>query len=328
MRIIITEQQFNSLLLNEGGPSLWWREIKQAVKLSNNIDDFEIKFIDLYDHARKTGLVGYIKTLFYDKMTPEQIKQEILDGYIDENGKLVKYKGRLDLRKKNQKLYSLSGKISKKYNLMKGVDDILTQVFLGTNRIDWTPELIRQEFKKGDYKGRGDFHTKNQKLYDAARNRGMLDELIPDKLYIDWTPELIRQEFENGDYEGRSDLEKKNNALYSAAKRHDMLDELIPDALRTSWTPELIRQEFKKGDYKSRSDLKIKNYNLYDAARNRGMLDELIPDKLTTDWTPELVRQEFKKGDYKSRTDLNTRNPKLFSAARKRGMLDELIPKK
>ena len=270
MRIIITEQQFNSLLLNEGGPSLWWREVNKATKNVNNIDEFEIKFPDLFDHARKKGLVGYIKTLFYDKMTPEQVKQEIIDGG---------YKGRTDLQIKNSKLYGLSNKISKRHNLMKGVDDILTQVFLGTNRIDWTPELIRQEFKNGDYNSRGDLGMRNYNLYSAAKKRGMLDELIPDRLHIDWTPELIRQEFENGDYKGRTDLEKKNTNLYQAAKRYKMLDELIPDKLNTSWTPELIRQEFKKGDYKSRGDLNTRNVALYFAARNRGMLDELIPKK-------------------------------------------------
>jgi hypothetical protein len=164
MRIIITEQQFNSLLLNEGAPSLWWKEIKQAVKLVNNIDEFEIKFSQLYDSARKQGLVWYVKRLFYDKMTPEQVKQEILDGYIDENGKLVKYKGRNDLKEKNQKLYKLAGKISKKYNLTKKVDDILTQVFPDTLQRYWTPELIRQEFKKGDYKSRSDLKIKNGNL--------------------------------------------------------------------------------------------------------------------------------------------------------------------
>jgi hypothetical protein len=279
MRIIITEQQFNSLLLNEGGPSLWWREIKQTTKNVNNIDEFEIKFPELFDHARKKGLVGYIKTLFYDKMTPEQIKQEILDGYIDENGKLVNYKGRLDLRKKNQKLYNLANKISKRHNLTKKVDDILTQAFPDALHTSWTPELIRQEFKKGDYNSRYDLEEKNTNLYQAAKRRGMLDELIPDKLTTDWTPELVRQEFKKGDYNSRGDLKIKNTALYFAARKRGMLDELIPDRLRIDWTPELVRQEFKKGDYKGRTDLQIKNNALYSAAINRGMLDELIPKK-------------------------------------------------
>jgi hypothetical protein len=319
MKIIITEQQFNSLLLNEGGPSLWWREVKQATKNVNNIDEFEVKFPELFDHARKKGLVSYIKKLFYDKMTPEQVKQEIIDG---------NYKGRKDLHIKNRKLYDLAGVISKKYNLTKDVDDILTQAFPDTYQTSWTPELIRQEFKKGDYTGRGDFQIKNNKLFYAAKRRGMLDELIPDKLTTDWTPELIRQEFKKGDYTGRGDFQIKNLKLYQAAKRYKMLDELIPDKLYIDWTPELIRQEFKKGDYNSRSDFQIKNNKLYNAAKKLGMLDELIPDKLIISWTPELVRQEFKKGDYKGRLDLVNKNNALYLAAKRRGMLDELIPKK
>jgi uncharacterized tellurite resistance protein B-like protein len=173
MKILITEQQFNSLLLNEGAKSLWWREIKQAVKLCDNIDEFEIKFSQLYDSARKQGLVGYIKTLFYDKMTPEQIKQEILDGYIDENGKLVKYKGREDLFLKNRKLYNLSGKISKKYNLTKNVDDILTQAFpfkYGFNLSTATVEQVLDYIKSMGYKTKDEFRSKNFYMYSHIPN--------------------------------------------------------------------------------------------------------------------------------------------------------------
>ena len=219
MKIIITEQQFNSLLLKEGAPSLWWKEIKQAVKLCNNIDEFEIKFSGLYDKARKQGLVGYIKTLFYNKMTPGQVKQEIIDG---------EYVGRSDLSKKNRKLYNLVNIISKKNNLTRGVDDVLSQSFPDTYYMSWTPELIRQEFKKGDYKTRVDLESKNSPLYRAAKKRGMLDELIPDKLKKGWTPELIRQEFKKGDYKTRVDLDNRNSPLYQAAWKRDMLDELFP----------------------------------------------------------------------------------------------------
>jgi methylphosphotriester-DNA--protein-cysteine methyltransferase len=173
MKILITEQQFNSLLLNEGAKSLWWKEIKQAVKLVNNIDEFEIKFNQLYDSARKQGLVWYVKRLFYDKMTPEQIKKEILDGYIDENGKLVKYKGREDLALKNQKLYKLAGKISKKYNLMKGVDDILTQAFpfkYGFYIPTATVEQVLEYIESMGYKTKDEFRSKSNTLYSHLPN--------------------------------------------------------------------------------------------------------------------------------------------------------------
>jgi hypothetical protein len=48
-------------------------------------------------------------------------------------------------------------------------------------QIDWTPDLIRKEFYVGDYKSRGDLQIKNFALYNAARKRKMLDELIPKK---------------------------------------------------------------------------------------------------------------------------------------------------
>jgi hypothetical protein len=324
MRIIITEQQFNLILLGEGAKSLWWKEIKQAVKLCNNIDEFEIKFNQLYDSARKQGLVWYIKTLFYDKMTPEQIKREILDG---------DYKGRDDLKKKNLRLYNLSGKISKKYNLTKGVDDILTQAFPIYNIKDATVDDVVNFIKWNVYNSRTEFANDKinggKSVYDSVdkdvRNKA-LNIVFPDTDRISWTPDLIRQEFKKGDYKRITDLQIKNKALYGAAERRGMLDELIPDKYK--WTPKLIRQEFKKGDYKGRNDLQKKNVNLYQAAHKYGMLDELLPNKLNISWTPELIRQEFKKGDYRGRLDLANKNPKLYDAAHKRGMLDELFPKK
>ena len=91
----------------------------------------------------------------------------------------------------------------------------------------WTPELIRQEFITGDYNSRGDLQNRNPKLYQAAKKRGMLDELIPDTLQTSWTPELIRQEFITGDYTSRRDLNIRNPKLYDAARRYGMLDELM-----------------------------------------------------------------------------------------------------
>jgi hypothetical protein len=238
MKILITEQQFNSLLLGEGAKSLWWKEIKQAVKLCNNIDEFKIKFNQLYDSARKQGLVSYIKTLFYDKMTPAQIKQEILDGYIDENRKLVKYKNREDLRLKNWKLYKLAGKISKKYNLTKGVDDILTQAFpfkYGFNPKTATFEQVLDYIKSMGYKTQNEFITKSRSLYTVIPKevREKVMKSLKKVAYQDnykysykygfnlstATFEQVLDYIESMGYKTKEEFRSKSNSVYSGISK-------------------------------------------------------------------------------------------------------------
>ena len=234
MKILITEQQFNLILLGEGAKSLWWKEIKQAVKLCDNIDEFEIKFAQLYDSARKQGLVGYIKTLFYDKMTPEQIKQEILDGYIDENGKLVKYKGKTDLKVKNGKLYKLAGKISKKYNLTKNVDDILTQAF--PNKYGFIPgtatfEQVLDYIESMGYKTQNEFRTKSKTVYTVIPKevREKVMKSLKKVAYQDnykysykygfnlktATTEQVLDYIESMGYKTKEEFRSKSNSVYS-----------------------------------------------------------------------------------------------------------------
>ena len=238
MKILITEQQFNSLLLGEGAKSLWWKEIKQAVKLCNNIDEFKIKFNQLYDSARKQGLVSYIKTLFYDKMTPAQIKQEILDGYIDENRKLVKYKNREDLRLKNWKLYKLAGKISKKYNLTKNVDDILTQAFpskYGFNPRTATFEQVLDYIKSMGYKTQNEFITKSRSLYTVIPKevREKVMKSLKKVAYQDnykysykygfnlstATFEQVLDYIESMGYKTKEEFRSKSNSVYSGISK-------------------------------------------------------------------------------------------------------------
>jgi uncharacterized tellurite resistance protein B-like protein len=251
MKIILTEQQFNSLLLGEGAKSLWWKEIKQAVKLCDNIDEFEIKFSQLYDSARKQGLVGYIKTLFYDKMTPEQIKQEILDGYIDENGKLVKYKGREDLRIKNWKLYKLAGKISKKYNLTKNVDDILTQAFpfkYGFYIPTATVEQVLEYIESMGYKTQNEFISKSNTLYSQISKevRGEVMKHLESTYNYKYgfnlstaTVEQVLDYIESMGYKTKEEFRSKSKTVYDK----------IPNEVREKVMKQLERTYKEKKQY-------------------------------------------------------------------------------
>jgi methylphosphotriester-DNA--protein-cysteine methyltransferase len=239
--------------LGEGAKSLWWKEIKQAVKLVNNIDEFEVKFNQLYDSARKQGLVWYIKTLFYDKMTPEQIKQEILDGYIDENGKLVKYKGRTDLKVNNRRLFDLSDKISKKYNLTKGVDDILTQAFPITYKYGFiartaTTEQVLDYIESMGYKTQNEFITKSYSMYSNIPNE-VREKVMKhlERTYKDGfnpttaTVEQVLDYIESMGYKTQNEFITKNRSMYAN----------IPNEVRGKVMKHLEKKERNyRGNYK------------------------------------------------------------------------------
>ena len=280
MKILITEQQFNLILLGEGAKSLWWKEIKQAVKLCDNIDEFEIKFTQLYDSARKQGLVGYIKTLFYDKMTPEQIKQEILDGYIDENGKLVKYKGREDFRTKNQKLYKLAGKISKKYNLTKNVDDILTQAFpfkYGFNLRTATFEQVLEYIESMGYKTQNEFITKSITVYSQIPNevRGEVMKHLERTYKYGFNPrtatfEQVLDYIESMGYKTKDEFITKSNTVYNDIPK-EVREKVMKHLERTykhgfnptTATFEQVLDYIKSMGYETKNEFITKNRNMY-----------------------------------------------------------------
>ena len=285
MKIILTEQQFNSLLLGEGAKSLWWKEIKQAVKLCDNIDEFEIKFSQLYDSARKQGLVGYIKTLFYDKMTPEQIKQEILDGYIDENGKLVKYKGREDLRIKNWKLYKLAGKISKKYNLTKNVDDILTQAFpfkYGFYIPTATFEQVLDYIESMGYKTQNEFISKSNTLYSQISKevRGEVMKHLEYNYKYGFnlstaTFEQVLDYIESMGYKTQNEFISKSNTLYSQISkevRGEVMKHLEYN-YKYGFNPraatvEQVLDYIESMGYKTKEEFRSKSKTVYDKIPN------------------------------------------------------------
>jgi methylphosphotriester-DNA--protein-cysteine methyltransferase len=287
MKIILTEQQFNSLLLGEGAKSLWWKEIKQAVKLCNNIGEFEVKFNQLYDSARKQGLVWYIKTLFYDKMTPAQIKQEILDGYIDENGKLVKYKGREDLRIKNWKLYKLAGKISKKYNLTKNVDDILTQAFpfkYGFYIPTATVEQVLEYIESMGYKTQNEFISKSNTLYSQISKE--VREKVMKHLEYNYkygfnlstaTFEQVLDYIESMGYKTKDEFRSKSPNVYSQIPKE--VREKVMKHLESTYnykygfnlstaTFEQVLDYIESMGYKTKEEFRSKSKTVYDKIPN------------------------------------------------------------
>jgi len=340
MKILITEQQFNSLLLNEGAKSLWWREIKQAVKLVNNIDEFEIKFNQLYDSARKQGLVWYVKRLFYDKMTPEQIKQEILDGYIDENGKLVKYKGREDLRVKNRRLYDLSRKISKKYNLTKNVDDILTQTFpnkYGFNPKTATFEQVLEYIESMGYKTKNEFTTKSPTVYTKMSNevRGKVMKHLEKKERTykgnykygfnleTATFEQVLDYIESMGYKTKDEFRSKSKNVYSQIPnevREKVMKHLEKKERNYNYkygfnletaTFEQVLDYIKSMDYKTKNEFITKSPSVYNRIPNEvrekvmKQLERTYKEKRTNKTKKNIVKSRDRYNYYSTSTNPN-----------------------
>jgi Arc/MetJ-type ribon-helix-helix transcriptional regulator len=237
-------------------------DYKGRVDLSN-------KNPNLYSAALRRNMLGEFFNKKNLKWTPEKIRQSIEEG---------SYVNRSDLERRNSKLYQAAYK----NNMLDEFFGIRTPTpgRIQPHTTKWSPEKIRKEIEEGGYSKKSDLKGKNQKLYQAALKRNMLDEFF-NKKNVGWTPEKIRQVIEEGGYESRSDLRYKNQKLYNALERRnmlDMLDEFFPKKL-IEWTPEKIREEFIAGNYLNKNDLRASNSKLYRAALKRNMLDELFDKK-------------------------------------------------
>lgn len=83
--------------------------------------------------------------------------------------------------------------------------------------------MIENESLK--YNSRNEFKIGNNKAYEAARRKGILDEVCSHMItkHIIWTEEMIREEALK--YNTRTEF-KNNSGGYKAAKRRGILDDV------------------------------------------------------------------------------------------------------
>ncbi|AGB06850.1 hypothetical protein [Vibrio phage VH7D] len=93
-------------------------------------------------------------------------------------------------------------------------------------RIKWTPERLKEDALK--YKTRTEWCKNSSGAYNAARNRGLLDECCAHMKSSQrpngfWNLETLQEDASK--YNSRSEWEKRSRSAYYAAQRRGLLDE-------------------------------------------------------------------------------------------------------
>ena len=91
----------------------------------------------------------------------------------------------------------------------------------------WTPDELRNEALK--YQTIGEFINQNKNAYQAARRKGILQDITkhmtPTRTF--WTRELVKQEAKK--YNSRHEFEKGNATAYAKSKEYKIIDDLFPN---------------------------------------------------------------------------------------------------
>jgi hypothetical protein len=332
MKIILTEKQFKSLILLGEGYTKGYIEIKRLAKKCSSLEEFKRKYNNLYeDIVVKYNMESYLKSLFYDKMSIKEIKQELIDG---------KYVNRTDIIKKNIKLYNAANLISDKYNLIDGVDDILTQVFPKKHPIklkDFTVDDVVNFIRKYGYKTRSEFAedkiNNGLSVYTGVnkiiRNKA-LDIVFPigdrfkfdvNKATVDDVVEFIRSGGYNKRGEFQNDKINGGSRVYNSVDsniRNKALDIVFPIGDRFKFdvnkaTVDDVVEFIRSGGYKTKSEFREdkKNggsrvYNGVDSDIRNKALGIVFPKKKLKDATVDDVVDFIKSKGYKTLTDFRT----------------------
>ena len=157
---------------------------------------------------------------------------------------LLKEQGKIN----NALLVNYLGQLMSKYETADEFKKAEPKAFKKAKELGVLKSLFKDEFRRGikwtldalkqaaaPYKGRGEFQLKNFNAYQAAYNRGMLDDLFPEKLppgrksKPSLTPDEIKQAA--APYKTRSKFALNKPREYVAALRNNMISDLFPEKL-------------------------------------------------------------------------------------------------
>lgn len=140
-------------------------------------------------------------------------------------------------------------------------------------RIKWTDDMLAQA--ASEFTTRYAFQKQNNRAYDAAKRRGLLDKICKHmkQSYTYWTDDMLMTEAKK--YTTRGELKNKNIVVYQLATTRGILDSICSHMtpVYTNWTNEMIKEEANK--YTNRLAFQKGNENAYASARSRGILDEV-----------------------------------------------------
>jgi hypothetical protein len=164
------------------------------------------------------------------------------------------------------------------------LDDLFPDRKKGSGRdVKYTDDDIRREALK--YDSPREFN-KNSSLYQLAAQRGLMDDLFPDRKKgsgrdVKYTDDDIRREASK--YNSQNEFRKGSFNIFQTAKIRKMMDDLFPDRKRGSGghnkkPDDEIRQESSK--YNSQNEFMKGNRRMFNLAYKRGMLDDLFPNRI------------------------------------------------
>jgi hypothetical protein len=223
----------------------------------------------------------------------------------------------LDLNLFNQSiLYSQGDKFSTV--AWTTLDNCRTE-FFGLQK-QWTEDSIREEALK--YKTVGDFLKYAGNAYQAARKRGIFDEVCSHmEKPFRWTEDEIRKEALKcktiNEFSGSAKKIAKELGIYEDVTSH-------MQTLRKCWNEDEIRKEALK--YNSKSEFQRNNSGAYKKAKSLGIIDDVCShmEQKTFYFTEKEVTKEAKK--YKIRNEFKY-NSKYSNAAYRWAANNNLLDK-
>lgn len=163
----------------------------------------------------------------------------------------------------------------------------------------WSKKALRKEANK--YKTRSEFRIKNANAYEAARSKGIIDELFKnhsnqgyaENRFINgyWTDNRLQEEVNK--YKTRGEFQIKNESAFQIAFRKGIIDELFKNhpnqgynenrVIKGYWTNDKLQEEANK--YKTINEFRINNLGAYKAAFRKGIIVELFKNHSNQGYT-------------------------------------------
>ncbi len=285
-------------------PKGYWvpETIREEAKKYKTKTEFTINSQVAFNHSLKyEGLL--------DDIFP---KKEPFNYTLEQCKEMIKsYKSRMDLSRKNMKLYLY---VKNKGWLQELIPDMRYHK-KSKYSVDGIKELAK------NYKFISDFVREQPGPYDFAHRNGLIPTLFPERKRK-WTDEKIIEELKK--FETKRMVARENQSLYNTAQRKGLLEQVFPKHLSVKWTEQRILEELSK--YESRRDLYKENPSLYQIARVGKYLDKHLPNDRKIKWTDEKIVEELKK--YENRKDVYRNNINLYQISLKSGHLNTIHPKK
>ena len=191
-----------------------------------------------------------------------------------------------------------------------------------TERESFSVEKIKKRASRFDKVG--DFKKYDNKAYESARRRGILQDVCKD-MNRQWIFHTIDECSEAAQkYEYRNDFRKGAPTLYDYARRHGWLDEICKHMKRKyiKWTKIAALAEARK--YEIIQDFREQSYLAYNACHQNGWIKEATQHMVPQHRSRTFEECQADAIKYKTRCEYKDGNYASYSCAQSHGWLDDV----